>query len=190
MGNYWMVTIWVTLPCTLFFSLQGPTNRNIKSGTSHLQYGFTHWDSPLSQPSSSLSLWPHSNLPTGSLYGCPSSTVPLHSRVNYLLHSYGFGCQPLGDPHGSSFLETCSSSLPFQTSPCPSYGSHCPLPKGNAQSMPFYNIFFCMARSTPTGLSNEVLPISMPSWVRHSIPMKITDLGLTSLSHSTLFSIV
>ena len=86
----------------------------------------------------------------------------------------------------SVFLLTPSNLFP---SP---YGSHCSLPKGNAQSIPFYNIYFRMARSTPTGLSNDVLPISMLRnffWVSHSIPMKITDLGLTSLSHSAIFSI-
>ena len=88
---------------------------------------------------------------------------------------------------GSVFLLPTLSNL----SP-PPYGSHCPLPKGNAQSMPFYNIFFRIARSTPTGLSNDVLPISMLHnffWVSNSIPMKITGLGLTSVSHSTIFSI-
>ena len=87
---------------------------------------------------------------------------------------------------GSMFLLSTLSNLP------PPYGSHRPLPKGNAQSMPSYNIFFHMARSTPAGLSNDVLPISMLNnffWVSHSIPMKIADLGLTSLSHSTIFSI-
>ena len=128
------------------------------------------------------------------MYGCLSSALPLHSWVNYLLHSNGFGCQPLGDPHGSSFRVVCSSSPPFQTSLClpPPYRSHCPLPKGNAQSMPFYNIFCRMSRSSPTGLSKDVLPISILHnffWVSHSIPMKITDLGLTSLSYSKIFSI-
>ena len=83
------------------------------------------WDSLLSQPSNSLSLWPCSSLPTGSLYGCPSSTVPSHSWVNYLLHSYGFGCQPLRDPRGSSFRVACSSP-PFQTFPDPRTGHIAP----------------------------------------------------------------
>ena len=150
----------------------------------------SHWDS-LSQSSSSLSLWPCYNLPMGTLYGCPSSTVPSHSWVNYLSHSYGFGWQPLRDPHGSSFWVACSSFPPFQTSPHPPKGHISPYLK--VTHSPCYSkIFFHMARSIPTGLSNDVLPISMLHnffWVSHSIPMKITDLGLTSLSHSTIFSI-
>ena len=66
----------------------------------------------------------------------------------------------------------------------------CPLTKGNTQSMPFYNIFFRMPRSTPTVLLDDVLRISMLHnffWVSHSIPMIITDLGLTSLSSTVQY---
>ena len=45
-----MATVRVTLPPTLLFSLQGSTNRNILLGTSHLQYGLSHWDPLLSNP--------------------------------------------------------------------------------------------------------------------------------------------
>ena len=95
-------------------------------------------------------------------------------------------------PSGSVFLLPTLSNLPPTLSNLPPYGSHCPPPKGNPQSMPFYNIFFHMARSIPTGISSDLLTISMLHnffWVSHPIPMKITNLGLTSLFHSTIFSI-